>query len=286
MTGIFESVKIGAAHRAVANKRDTASTAGTRSTNNGNDMSLSNKTAIITGAAAGIGLALATRFCREGARVVLADVRAEDLDRAVETIRRGQPDSHCLGLTVDVADRASVDAMVGKAIEAFGSIDILISNAGVWKNLTRGPFWEISTAEWRNTFSVNTEGAFNCAAAVAPHLVAQKSGRIIFIGSAAIGEALAHITQYTASKSAVTGLMRCAAKELGQHGVTVNMVNPGQIDTGAFTREQLEARAQSKFIHRIGMPHDLEGIVRLLASEEGGFITAQQIYVDGGGVLN
>lgn len=249
-------------------------------------MRLSNKIAVITGAANGIGLALAKRFCREGASVVLADLRADELERAVEEIKQGQPDSRCLGLTVDVADRASVETMMGKAVDAFGGIDIVVSNAGVWKNLTKGPFWEISTAEWRNTFSVNTEGAFNCAASAAPHLIARKSGRVIFIGSAAIGEALAHITQYTASKSAVTGLMRCVAKELGKHGITVNMVNPGQIDTGAFTREQLEARAQSKFINRVGMPQDLEGIVGLLASDEGGFITAQQIYVDGGGVLN
>lgn len=249
-------------------------------------MDLSKKVAIITGAARGIGLSLAKRFCQAEARVVIADLVEADLLQAMELIRRDNPNAQCFATTVNVADRASVEAMVAKAIELCGRVDILVNNAGVWKNLTTGPFWQLSTDEWRNTFAVNTEGAFNCAAAVAPHLIAQKSGRIIFIGSAAIGEALAHITQYTASKSALTGLMRCAAKELGKDGITVNMVNPGQIDTGAFTREQLELRAQSKFIKRVGMPADLEGLVTLLASGEGGFITAQQIYVDGGGVLN
>jgi NAD(P)-dependent dehydrogenase (short-subunit alcohol dehydrogenase family) len=249
-------------------------------------MDLSKKVAIITGAARGIGLSLAKRFCQAEARVVIADLVEADLLQAMELIRRDNPNAQCFATTVNVADRASVEAMVAKAIEFCGRVDILVNNAGVWKNLTTGPFWQLSTDEWRNTFAVNTEGAFNCAAAVAPHLIAQKSGRIIFIGSAAIGEALAHITQYTASKSALTGLMRCAAKELGKDGITVNMVNPGQIDTGAFTREQLELRAQSKFIKRVGMPADLEGLVTLLASDEGGFITAQQIYVDGGGVLN
>jgi NAD(P)-dependent dehydrogenase (short-subunit alcohol dehydrogenase family) len=217
---------------------------------------------------------------------VLSDLAEEDLKKAVETIRRDQPEAKCVGAITDVADRASVDAMVEKAITTFGRIDILVSNAGIWKSLARGPFWQITTGEWQHVFRVNTEGAFNCASAVAPHLIRQKSGRIIFIGSAAIGEALAHATQYTASKSALTGLMRCVAKELGKDGITVNMVNPGQIDTGAFTREQLEARAQSKFIHRVGMPADLVGIVTLLASDEAGLITAQQIYVDGGGVMN
>jgi NAD(P)-dependent dehydrogenase (short-subunit alcohol dehydrogenase family) len=249
-------------------------------------MDLSNKVAIVTGAARGIGLALAARFCRAGAHVALADLGAKDLEQAVEVIRREHPTAQCLPVTVDVAERASVDAMVERVAAAFERIDILVCNAGVWKNLTRGPFWQIPSSEWQHTFRINTEGAFNCASAVAPHLIRQQSGRIIFIGSAAIGEALSHVTHYTASKSALTGLMRCAAKELGKDGITVNMVNPGQIDTGAFTREQLESRAQSKFIHRVGVPKDLEGIVTLLASDEGGLITAQQIYVDGGGVLN
>jgi len=249
-------------------------------------MDLSHKVAIVTGSARGIGLAIAGRFCRAGAQVVLADLREEDVQAAAETIRGEQPGANCVGLTVDVGDRASVDAMVAKAAKTFGRIDILVCNAGIWKNLTRGPFWQITNAEWQNTFRVNTEGTFNCAAAVAPHMISQKSGRIIFIGSAAIGEALAHFTQYTASKSALTGLMRCAAKELGKDGITVNMINPGQIDTGAFTREQLEMRAQTKFIHRVGMPRDMEGIVTLLASDEAALITAQQIYVDGGGVMN
>lgn len=249
-------------------------------------MNLSGKVAIVTGGARGIGFALASRFLREGARVAVADVAARELEQAVETTRREFPAAECIAQQVDVADRASVEAMIARVLDAYGRIDVLVSNAGVWKNLTRGPFWQLSNSEWQRTFSINAEGAFNCASAVAPHMIKQNSGRIIFIGSAAIGEALAHITQYTASKSALTGLMRCAAKELGKDGITVNMVNPGQIDTGAFTREQLEARAKSKFIHRVGMPADLEGIVTLLASDEGGFITAQQIYVDGGGVLN
>ncbi|MCO5072961.1 MAG: SDR family oxidoreductase [Rhizobiaceae bacterium] len=247
---------------------------------------LADKVAIVTGAARGIGLALARSLTECGANVVIADLSVEASREGVEAIRAEFPDARCLAVGVDVSDRKSVDQMVSQVMSEFGQIDILVSNAGVWKNLTRGPFWQLSNEEWNNTFSVNTDGAFNCASAVAPHMIARRSGRIVFIGSAAIGEALAHITQYVSSKSAVTGLMRCAAKELGKDGITVNMVNPGQIDTGAFTREQLEARAQTKFIHRVGMPKDLEGIVTFLSSDAASFITAQQIYVDGGGVLN
>ena len=189
-------------------------------------------------------------------------------------------------MVADVASRASVDAMIADVVTKFGRIDVLVANAGIWKDLTRGPFWQLSNAEWQRVFQVNTEGAFNCAAAVSPQMIKQNSGRIIFIGSSATGEALADVTHYTASKAALAGLMRCAAKELGKHGVTVNMVNPGQTDTGGVTREQLETRAKSKFIPRVITPTDLTGIVAFLGSDESGFITAQQIYVDGGGVLS
>jgi NAD(P)-dependent dehydrogenase (short-subunit alcohol dehydrogenase family) len=176
--------------------------------------------------------------------------------------------------------------MVGEVISKFGRIDVLISNAGIWKDLTRGPFWQLPNAEWQRVFRINTEGAFNCASAVAPQMIRQKSGRIIFIGSSAVGEALADVTHYTASKAALIGLMRCAARELGKHGITVNMVNPGQTDTGGVTRERLEMRAQTKFIPHVIMPRDLTGIVAFLASDESRFLTAQQIHVDAGGVLN
>lgn len=249
-------------------------------------MKLSNKVALVTGAARGIGFTLAARLCAEGAQVALADLDAASVTEAAEAIRRDQPDARCLPVTVDVADRACVEAMVAQVVATLGQVDVLVSNAGIWKQLTSGPFWQIPSSEWQRAFSVNTEGAFNCAAAIAPHMIGRKGGRIIFIGSAAIGEALAHVTHYTASKAALIGLMRCAAKQLGPEGITVNMVNPGQIDTGAFSREQLESKAQGKFMRRVGVPQDLEGIVAFLAGDDSGYITAQQIQVDGGGVLN
>ncbi len=249
-------------------------------------MELAQKVAIVTGAARGIGLSIAGRLSEAGASVVLTDLETSDLDGAVESIRRDHPQADCLALRVDVTSRASVETMVRDVTSKFGRIDILISNAGIWKDLTRGPFWQLQNAEWQRVFQVNTEGAFNCSAAVSPQMIKQKAGRIIFIGSAAVGEALAHVTHYTASKAALIGLMRCAAKELGKYGITVNMVNPGQTDTGGVTREQLEMRAQTKFIPRVVMPRDLTGIVTFLASNESSFLTAQQINVDGGGVFN
>ena len=249
-------------------------------------MELARKVAIVTGAARGIGFAIAGRLCEAGASVVLTDLEKSDLDTAVGSIRRDHHPADCMALTADVTSRPSIETMVAEVIAKLGRIDILVSNAGIWKDLTRGPFWQLSNDEWQRVFRVNTEGAFNCASAVSPQMIKQKSGRIIFIGSSAIGEALSDVTHYTASKAAMTGLMRCAARELGKYGITVNMVNPGQTDTGGVSRERLEMRAQTKFIQRIVMPRDLAGIVTFLAGDESSFITAQQIYVDGGGVLN
>lgn len=249
-------------------------------------MNLSGKVAIVTGAARGIGFSVAGRLCEAGANVILTDLAQGDVEAAAEAIRTQNSAASCSALVVDVASRKSVEATMGEIVSRFGRIDVLVANAGIWKDLKRGPFWQLPTEEWQRAFRVNTDGAFNCAAAVSPQMIQQKSGRIIFVGSAAIGEALADVTHYTASKSALTGLMRCAAKELGKDGITVNMVNPGQIDTGGISRERLEMRAKSKFIPRVAVPADLAGIVTFLASDESSYITAQQIYMDGGGVLN
>src|SRR5579884_848978 len=147
------------------------------------EMELAHKVAIVTGAARGIGLSIAGRLCEAGASVVLTDLEASDLDRAVASLRGDRPAAECFALRVDVASRESVEAMVGEVISKFGRIDVLISNAGIWKDLTRGPFWQLPNAEWQRVFRINTEGAFNCASAVAPQMIRQKSGRIIFIGS-------------------------------------------------------------------------------------------------------
>jgi NAD(P)-dependent dehydrogenase (short-subunit alcohol dehydrogenase family) len=250
--------------------------------------SLQNKISVVTGGGEGIGLALAKRLAREGATVVIVDITEEKGQAAVEQVRSnlGANCPPILALGADVSSREAVESMVENVVVKFGRIDLLINNAGIWKGLTRGPFWQVSTEEWKRVFAVNTDGYFFCTAAVAPHMIKQNGGRIVLIGSATIGEAQAELTHYTCSKAALIGLLRCAARDLGKFNISVNMVHPSITDTGGASRERMEARAKSRFIPRVAVPDDLTGIVAFLCGDDASYLTAQQIYVDGGFVLN
>lgn len=249
---------------------------------------LSGKTAIVTGAAQGIGFAIASAMARAGAQVVVADLLPDQAEAAAEEINQGcsSNEPRATALHVDIASKESVDAMVAKVVEQHGTVDVLVNNAALWKSLERRPFWEIPTAEWDRVLAVNTRGAFHCCCAAAPVMIQQSKGRIIFIGSSTIGTSQATLTHYTTSKAALIGLMRCVARELGSSNICVNMVHPGLTDTGGSTREYLEARSKNRFIQRVSTPQDLTGIVVFLAGDDSGFITGQQLYVDGGGIVN
>ena len=248
---------------------------------------LAGKVAIVTGGAQGIGLAIGHRLAADGAKIVVADLSLDAATVAAEQINRNGVDTKAaIPIQADVSSKPSVDAMVGTVMERFGRIDVLVNNAALWKGLPRRPFWEVPTDEWDKVFAVNTRGVFLCCAAVAPIMIKQNSGKIIMIGSSTIGTAQAELTHYTTSKAALIGLTRCIARELGRSNICVNLVHPGLTDTGGVPRERLEDRAKNKFIKRVGMPEDLTGTVSFLASEDSSFITAQQIYIDGGGILN
>jgi NAD(P)-dependent dehydrogenase (short-subunit alcohol dehydrogenase family) len=255
-------------------------------------VNLEGKVAVVTGAAQGIGRAIAERFVREGARVVIADMAEAAAQRVADELNAaaaaggGSEARVAIAVETDVASQASVEAMVAETVAAFGGLDALVCNAALWKQLERRAFMAIPVEEWDRVFAVNTRGAFLCCAAAVPAMEARGGGRIILIGSATIGTAQATLTHYVASKAALIGLMRCAARELGPKNICVNMVHPGLTDSGGVDRAYLEERAQNKFIKRVGMPEDLTGLVTFLASDDSGFITAQQLFADGGGVLN
>ena len=248
-------------------------------------MRLRDKVAVITGAGQGIGRAYALRFAREGARVVLADVQEGNARRVAEEVRACG--SEGIAVRTDVADPASVRALVQRALDRFGQIDVLVNNAAISSGIQHKPFEEITLAEWDRLMAVNLTGSFLCCQAVVPHMRRRQHGRIINISSAVARRAgpwrYAH---YVTAKAGIMGLTRALATELGDDHITVNAISPGPVETelsrGAPVSEQLQGLIAAQVIHRREVPDDLVGVAVFLASEDARFITGQVINVDGG----
>jgi NAD(P)-dependent dehydrogenase (short-subunit alcohol dehydrogenase family) len=250
-------------------------------------MRLSGKVAVITGGAAGIGFAYARRFLAEGARVVVADI-ADPLAAAEKLDASGR----VLGVWTDVADAASVRAMVDAAVERFGRIDVLVNNAAVFASLKPQPFDEIPEAEWDRVMAVNVRGIWNCARAVVPVMRAQGGGRIVNVASAIVAKGTALLLHYVTSKGAVVAMTRALARELGPDGITVNAVAPGLILSDSvqanpdITGFQGAAIMQARSLKRDAFPDDVEGTVVFLASDDSAFMSGQTLVVDGGSVFS
>ncbi|HEX3175232.1 MAG TPA: glucose 1-dehydrogenase [Methylomirabilota bacterium] len=249
-------------------------------------MRLAGKVAIVTGGAAGIGLAYARRFLAEGARVVVADIA--DLGSAEKL---GGPD-RLLTVHADVSDTSAVRAMVAAAVDRFGRIDVLVNNAALFASLKPQRFDEITEAEWDRVMAVNVRGTWNCARAVVPVMRAQGGGRIVNVASAIVAKGTAFLLHYVTSKGAVVAMTRALARELGPVGIAVNAVAPGLIlsDTVQanpdITAFQVSAIMQARSLRRDAFPEDVEGTVVFLASEESAFMSGQTLVVDGGSVFS
>ncbi|WP_342642670.1 SDR family NAD(P)-dependent oxidoreductase [Rhodoligotrophos ferricapiens] len=250
-------------------------------------MSAQQKVAVITGAAAGIGLASARRLAQKGYALGLADLSGPALDAlAAEWSRAGQP---AIILPGDVSEFATVTSHCQAVIQRFGRIDVLVNNAGISQPKT---ILEITEAEWDRTLAVNLKGVFNWCKAVAPHMVQAQYGRIINMSSvsAGTGGAPSAVSKfaYCASKAGILGLTRALAKELAPH-VTVNAICPGSIRTNLTeqliaTRE--EAIRQSVPLNRVGTPDDVAVVVEFLATMEPCYMTGEILDVDGGQWVN
>lgn len=251
-------------------------------------MSNRGKTAIVTGAGTGLGLAFAKRLAADGANVVLADVNGAEAAAA----SLAQAGRSALGLHADVSSEASVSTMVDIALQRFGSIDILINNAAVSQTLKLTKFEELSLAQWQHVLAVNTIGVFLCCRAVAPHMRAHKRGRIINVASGTAFKGAPFLLHYVASKGAVISMTRALARELGSDNITVNAISPGYTLTEgnlaniAFAAAHREAAVGSRALPRDAYPEDLVGAVSFLASDDSAFITGQILAVDGGSVYH
>jgi NAD(P)-dependent dehydrogenase (short-subunit alcohol dehydrogenase family) len=243
---------------------------------------LRGRCAVITGAGGGLGRQFALGFASAGARVVVADLDEAGARGTADAVAQAGGDA--VAVVVDVADEASTAAMAAAALEAFGSIDVLVNNAAVYAGLERAPFDEISVADWDRVMAVNLRGPWLCAKACAAGL-RDGGGSIVNIASATVLSGSPLWAHYVASKGAVVALSRVMARELGEHGVRVNTLAPGFTLTDA-SRDLIEdadtygvARAAIK---RSLQPDDMVGTALFLASDASAMITGQTLVVDGG----
>jgi len=246
---------------------------------------LDNRIAVVSGAASGIGRAIALRLAEEGARLGLLDVKDQAETLTLLRDKGAQADAW----TADVTDEDQVNRAVAAIGERFGKIDVLVNNAGILSG--RKPWHEHTKAEVERFIDVNYIGYFLVSKAAYPWL--KKSdvpARIINVASRTFFSAPPGQMAYIASKGAVIGMTRVLARELGEEGITVNAVMPGQVPTPGtreFTSDEVfERTMQAQAIKKIGQPEDLANLVAFIASDDARLITGQTIIVDGGGFMH
>ncbi|HEX2088628.1 MAG TPA: SDR family NAD(P)-dependent oxidoreductase [Actinomycetota bacterium] len=250
---------------------------------------LREQVAVVTGGARGLGFAIASRLLEDGASAALFDRDPEAVARARDELvashgLEGSERPVVDGYVVDVTDEGAVRAAVESVVRRRGRIDILVNNAGIFPHT---PFEKLDFSEWRRVLGINLDGAFLCTHAVYPAMVERGYGRIVNISSATFFIGYPEMTPYISSKGGIVGFTRALAGEAGDHGITVNCITPGLIETeGALeedpTGELFEEIVGGQAVKRRGRPEDIAECVAYLASPRAGFITGQTINVDGG----
>ena len=246
--------------------------------------SLTEKTALITGAAAGIGEAIAHLFAKKGARVFLLDRDAAPNQAVAASIR--EAGGWAQAFAGDVRQAADIAPVVQAAISQFGRVDILINNAGVYP---RQAFLEMTEQQWDEMQAINIKSMYHCLKLVVPYMVAQRSGKVVNISSVTFHLGMANMTHYVASKGAVIGLTRSLAREVGPQNVHINCITPGAIKTLAeakvVTDQQAEEMVTHQSLKRRIMPIDVARVCLFLSSALSDGMTGQCLNVDGGWVM-
>jgi 3-oxoacyl-[acyl-carrier protein] reductase len=240
------------------------------------------KTAIVTGAATGIGRATAELLAARGARVIAAGLQPEGLRETAERI--GAAGGEALAVETDVSDPRQIDALAARALDAYGGAQILVNNAAIYP---LGPWYEADAAQWDAVFATNVRGYFLLSRAVRPQMLAACGGAIVNVASVTFytGEAL--LASYVASKGAVIGFTRALAREAGPEGIRVNAVAPGAFPTAATAihadQEALWSGVlEAQSLKRRGEVEDVARAIAFFASDDSRFVTGQTLLVDGG----
>jgi 3-oxoacyl-[acyl-carrier protein] reductase len=247
-------------------------------------MGLQGKVAVVTGAAQGIGRAIAEALARDGADVAVADLdagRSQETVAAVEKLGR-----RALNVKVNVAEWTDAKAMAEQVMKEWGKIDILVNNAGITRD---GLLLRMKEEDWNLVLQVNLNGTFHCTKAVLQSMTKQRYGRIINIAS--IVGVMGNVGQanYAASKAAVIGFTKTVAREYASRAVTVNAVAPGFIDTAmtqGLSPDVKEVLQKQIPLGRLGQPEDIAAAVRFLASDEAAYVTGQVLHVNGGMLMS
>ena len=244
-------------------------------------MKLSGQVAIVTGAARGIGYAIAARLARDGARVIVADIDGPSAERAVQQLL--ESDGTASAIQSDITVAPERERLVATVLNAFGQIDILVNNAGI---LPRVDLMNVTSETWRRTMEVNVDAAFFLCQLVLPSMRARQSGRIVNISSmSARTGGQASPPHYATSKTALVGMTRALARTVGGWGITVNAVAPGIIDTemiADWPPGQREWWLDQIPLARLGMPEDVASAVAFLVGPDSAYITGSTLDVNGG----
>ena len=245
------------------------------------------RVAVVTGGGSGMGRAICHHLARQGRTVAVLDINGDAADEVAKEVQA--EGGTALGARVDVSDRAAIDTALDGVRSAFGPIGIMVTSAGIegFSN-----FLDIDAETWDRTMAVNLTGTFHCLQAAAPDMIEEKWGRIVTISSSSAQSGTRNMSHYVASKGGVIALTKALALDLAPQGITVNTIPPGVIDTPMMRRpiesgamasmEQILARAP---LGRAGTPDDIAVACAFLCSEEAGYITGQQINVNGGWYL-